>query len=221
MRGPQRGRQGDGGTVVIDGLIMAAAWWLGDGTRRRQEAIEAARERAAELEAARRQLAGHAAELAAATEAAAAARAELEDALRDDPTVEVQDRDELIRRVAALPPRQRAVIVLRYFEGHTYDEIAELALRRIQFAAGAPQFTNRHLQVAAGVVAVSAVGSGAAAARTVPSNDRPSTSSRTPLVPGSGTADADGIWDTSWGAGGLVALLVEDLGHRPPQSTAR
>jgi RNA polymerase sigma factor (sigma-70 family) len=43
-----------------------------------------------------------------------------------DPLTARQERDELIRRVAALPPRQRAVIVLRYFEGHTYDEIAEL-----------------------------------------------------------------------------------------------
>jgi signal transduction histidine kinase len=48
---------GDGGTVVVDGLIMAAAWWLGDGTRRRQEAIAAAQERAAELEVARDELA--------------------------------------------------------------------------------------------------------------------------------------------------------------------
>jgi signal transduction histidine kinase len=51
------GAIGDGGTLVIDGLIMAAAWWLGDGARRRQEAIVAARERAAELEAAREELA--------------------------------------------------------------------------------------------------------------------------------------------------------------------
>jgi signal transduction histidine kinase len=51
------GAVGDGGTVVLDGLIMAAAWWLGDGTRRRQEAIAAAQERAAELEAAREELA--------------------------------------------------------------------------------------------------------------------------------------------------------------------
>jgi signal transduction histidine kinase len=48
---------GDRGTVVIDCLIVAAAWWLGDGTRRRQEAIRAARERAAELERAREELA--------------------------------------------------------------------------------------------------------------------------------------------------------------------
>jgi signal transduction histidine kinase len=51
------GAVGDGGTLVVDGLIMAAAWWLGDGSRRRQEAIVAARERAAELEAAREELA--------------------------------------------------------------------------------------------------------------------------------------------------------------------
>jgi RNA polymerase sigma-70 factor (sigma-E family) len=43
-----------------------------------------------------------------------------------DPHTERQERDELVRRVAALPPRQRAVIVLRYFEGHTTDEIADL-----------------------------------------------------------------------------------------------
>ena len=41
---------GDGGTLVLDGLIMAAGWWLGDGTRRRQEAVDSARQRAAELE---------------------------------------------------------------------------------------------------------------------------------------------------------------------------
>jgi signal transduction histidine kinase len=48
---------GDRGTVVIDCLMVAAAWWLGDGTRRRQEAIRAARERAVELERAREELA--------------------------------------------------------------------------------------------------------------------------------------------------------------------
>jgi signal transduction histidine kinase len=51
------GAIGDGGTLVVDGLIMVAAWWLGDGARRRQEAIVAARERAAELEVAREELA--------------------------------------------------------------------------------------------------------------------------------------------------------------------
>jgi signal transduction histidine kinase len=48
---------GDGGTLVLDGLIMAAGWWLGDGTRRRQEAVDTARRRAAELERAREELA--------------------------------------------------------------------------------------------------------------------------------------------------------------------
>jgi signal transduction histidine kinase len=48
---------GDGGTLVLDGLIMAAGWWLGDGARRRQEAVAAARQRAAELEEAREELA--------------------------------------------------------------------------------------------------------------------------------------------------------------------
>jgi signal transduction histidine kinase len=48
---------GDGGTLLLDGLIMAAGWWLGDGTRRRQEAVDTARRRAAELEQAREKLA--------------------------------------------------------------------------------------------------------------------------------------------------------------------
>src|SRR5215218_2772021 len=48
---------GDGGSMVLDGLVMAAAWWLGDGTRRRQEAIVTAQQRAAELEQAREELA--------------------------------------------------------------------------------------------------------------------------------------------------------------------
>jgi signal transduction histidine kinase len=51
------GAIGDGGTLVLDGLIMAAGWWLGDGARRRQEAVAAARQRAAELEEAREELA--------------------------------------------------------------------------------------------------------------------------------------------------------------------
>ena len=48
---------GDGGTLLLDCLIMAAGWWLGDGTRRRQEAVDTARQRAAELEEAREELA--------------------------------------------------------------------------------------------------------------------------------------------------------------------
>jgi signal transduction histidine kinase len=51
------GAIGDGGTLVLDGLIMAAGWWLGNGARRRQEAVAAARQRAAELEEAREELA--------------------------------------------------------------------------------------------------------------------------------------------------------------------
>jgi signal transduction histidine kinase len=48
---------GDRGTLVLDCLIVAAAWWLGDGARRRQEAVVTARQRAAELEQAREELA--------------------------------------------------------------------------------------------------------------------------------------------------------------------
>jgi signal transduction histidine kinase len=48
---------GDESTLVLDGLIVFAAWWLGDGTRRRQEAIAAAQHRTAELEQAREELA--------------------------------------------------------------------------------------------------------------------------------------------------------------------
>jgi signal transduction histidine kinase len=48
---------GDRTTLLVDVVMVAAAWWLGDGTRRRQEAVAAARERAAELERAREELA--------------------------------------------------------------------------------------------------------------------------------------------------------------------
>jgi signal transduction histidine kinase len=48
---------GDWSTVTLDCLIVAGAWWLGDGVRRRQEAIETAEERASELEQAREELA--------------------------------------------------------------------------------------------------------------------------------------------------------------------
>jgi signal transduction histidine kinase len=47
----------DASTLVVDCLILAAAWWLGDGNRRRLEAVAAAQQRAAELELARDQLA--------------------------------------------------------------------------------------------------------------------------------------------------------------------
>ena len=48
---------GDWSSLLGDCLAVAAAWLLGDGTRRRQEAVAAARERAAELERAREELA--------------------------------------------------------------------------------------------------------------------------------------------------------------------
>jgi RNA polymerase sigma-70 factor (sigma-E family) len=43
-----------------------------------------------------------------------------------DPTAAVDERDEMVRRIASLPPRQRAVIALRYFENRTDEEIAYL-----------------------------------------------------------------------------------------------
>ncbi|GAA3771409.1 SigE family RNA polymerase sigma factor [Micromonospora maritima] len=45
----------------------------------------------------------------------------------DDPAIErVGAAEELWPAVAALPPRQRAVLVLRYYEHRSDDEIAEL-----------------------------------------------------------------------------------------------
>jgi RNA polymerase sigma-70 factor (sigma-E family) len=43
-----------------------------------------------------------------------------------DRTAEVADRDFLLRALATLPPRQRAVLVLRYFDDMAESEIAEL-----------------------------------------------------------------------------------------------
>jgi RNA polymerase sigma-70 factor (sigma-E family) len=43
-----------------------------------------------------------------------------------DQTAEVADRDFLVRALAALPPRQRAVLVLRYFDDMTEAEVAEM-----------------------------------------------------------------------------------------------
>ena len=43
-----------------------------------------------------------------------------------DPGTAVDERDELVRHIAALPPRQRAVLALRYFEGMGDAEIAAL-----------------------------------------------------------------------------------------------
>jgi RNA polymerase sigma-70 factor (sigma-E family) len=43
-----------------------------------------------------------------------------------DPTVGVGERDALIKAIAKLPAKQRAAIVLRYFEHQTDEEIADL-----------------------------------------------------------------------------------------------
>jgi RNA polymerase sigma-70 factor (sigma-E family) len=51
---------------------------------------------------------------------------------RDDPAAVVDERDELVRHIAGLPPRQRAVLALRYFEGLTDAEIAaQMQLREV------------------------------------------------------------------------------------------
>nr|BFE63833.1 SigE family RNA polymerase sigma factor [Dactylosporangium thailandense] len=44
----------------------------------------------------------------------------------DDPATAVDERDAMIRRLAALPVRQRIVIALRYYEGLSDPEIADL-----------------------------------------------------------------------------------------------
>jgi len=43
-----------------------------------------------------------------------------------DPSVEVDERDAMLGRIAALPPKQRAAVVLRYYENRTDDEIAQV-----------------------------------------------------------------------------------------------
>lgn len=43
-----------------------------------------------------------------------------------DSTDALADRAELVAELTLLPPRQRAVLVLRYYEGHTDTEIADL-----------------------------------------------------------------------------------------------
>jgi RNA polymerase sigma factor (sigma-70 family) len=43
-----------------------------------------------------------------------------------DPSVVWDERDAILRVVASLPPRQRAAVVLRYYEDLPDDEIAEL-----------------------------------------------------------------------------------------------
>jgi RNA polymerase sigma-70 factor (sigma-E family) len=46
--------------------------------------------------------------------------------LTDDPASEITRRDLLIRSLAVLPPRQRAVLVLRYWEDMPEAEVAEV-----------------------------------------------------------------------------------------------
>lgn len=43
-----------------------------------------------------------------------------------DPTEELDARDSVLRRLADLPPRQRAVLALRYVDGMSDPEIAQL-----------------------------------------------------------------------------------------------
>jgi RNA polymerase sigma-70 factor (sigma-E family) len=43
-----------------------------------------------------------------------------------DPTALRDDRDAMLRLIAALPPRQRAVIALRFYEDLTVEQIAEM-----------------------------------------------------------------------------------------------
>ena len=43
-----------------------------------------------------------------------------------DPTVVVDRRDTILRELGRLPPRQRAALVLRYFEDLSDDQIAEI-----------------------------------------------------------------------------------------------
>ncbi len=45
---------------------------------------------------------------------------------RSDPAAEFDERDAMIRRLAALPVRQRIVVALRFYEGLGDEQIAEL-----------------------------------------------------------------------------------------------
>ncbi len=49
---------------------------------------------------------------------------ELPDVPLPDPASAVDNRNHLLHLLAALPPRQRAAIVLRYYLGHNNDEVA-------------------------------------------------------------------------------------------------
>src|ERR1700760_356357 len=53
-------------------------------------------------------------------------RAETLNATQPDPTAEVDQRDALVRMLGQLPPRQRAVIVLRYWEQRSEAKTAAL-----------------------------------------------------------------------------------------------
>ena len=46
--------------------------------------------------------------------------------VEQDRTNEIADRDYLLRALAALPPRQRAVVVLRYFDDLSEAETAQM-----------------------------------------------------------------------------------------------
>jgi RNA polymerase sigma-70 factor (sigma-E family) len=53
------------------------------------------------------------------------ALADLEPALAD-PTAHYDERDAMLAKIACLPRKQRACVVLRYYEGCSDDEIAEI-----------------------------------------------------------------------------------------------
>jgi RNA polymerase sigma-70 factor (ECF subfamily) len=55
----------------------------------------------------------------------------------DEVAVAAEERERLKRHVQALPPRQRVAIVLRYYEGHSTREVAEILGMR----AGAARVT--------------------------------------------------------------------------------
>lgn len=56
----------------------------------------------------------------------AAVRATAREELIDDPSGSYNEREALLARIAVLPPKQRASVVLRYYEDRTDGEIAEL-----------------------------------------------------------------------------------------------
>lgn len=56
----------------------------------------------------------------------AAVVATARDELIDDPSGSYNEREAMLARIAALPPKQRAALVLRYYEDRTDGEIAEM-----------------------------------------------------------------------------------------------